>query len=186
MISKELEQAFNKLITFSMSSDESMNPNSRCAVITIALAILVCPENVEYEESYDISIRYENVKIAYSKNPTNTKIKFFPFSVEFNENGKMKEACKLLPNLAVHYSDHTNDLECIKQLRSTFHKAQDNKSKAAVLAIAWAILQRKEKSFSFCVSPGPRSGSWESIQELGVSIQEINDTIVSSTFPNWS
>ena len=180
---EKLDQALNRLLELAVHEDEDLDPNKRCAVITIALAILVCPEKVMLDDLVWLTLKYDCVSFHLLKKNDTAKVVFSNFLVEYDKNKKIVGNIRQLTDLAEKYSDHTNNMKCIKHLKQYLPMANDTPSRAAVLGMAWAILQREPISLSFQVSPGPDAGYWQSIPSMGISIQVDGGKIVSSCFP---
>lgn len=180
---EKLDQTFNRLLELAVHEDEDLDPNKRCAVITIALAILVCPEKVILSNFLWLRLKYDCVEIVLSRKNEDTHVLFSSLLVEYDENKKIVGDIRQLTDLAEKYSDHTNNMKCIKHLKEYLPMAKDTASKAAVLGMAWAILQREEVSVCYHVSPGPDCGNWQTIPSMGISLQIDGGKIVSSSFP---
>jgi hypothetical protein len=191
---QQMENALERLLELAISDDEEMDPNKRCAVITLALAILIEPEKVTIENIFGLKVEYGLVTIRLPKKGSSSFlfsiIKIFNFRSSNSKKYKdaPKETYIVLQDLAESYSDHKRNIESRKHLKKYLPMAHDALAKAAVLGIAWATLQRHEISQWYEVSSGADSGHWIAAKEIGVSLQlQIRgNAIISANYQGLS
>ena len=110
------------------------DPNERCACVTIALALLVCPEKVgvapsEFSEADDLE--YRNVRLALPRaaSPAEGPFAFFD----------PRAAHPRLPNLRESYDDFENNVEA-QELLGYYPFCEGTEARAALLTLAWICL----------------------------------------------
>lgn len=155
------------------------DPNQRCAAITIALALIVCPECTEIREwkkGKRVTAKFDSIEVTF---PWVIKESSFLWVHAVKRGGVANESqYEWLPNLAETYEDHTRDKKCLQDLQGYFPRAKDRVSKASVLGLAWARLQRLDISESYCVT-GLEESSGQFIRcsplNLGIQLAGDND-----------
>jgi hypothetical protein len=110
------------------------DPNERCACVTIALALLVCPERVgvapsEFAEADDLE--YRNVRLALPRaaSPAEGPFAFFD----------PRAAHPRLPNLRESYDDFENNVEA-QELLGYYPLCESPEARAALLTLVWICL----------------------------------------------
>lgn len=166
------------------------DPNQRCAAITIALALLVCPEQVSLSKPRDSRASKANVLAAFYKTvevqlpQKGAKFTNGSFYVKRKGLGWGNDCPSplVLENLAVSYQDAERNKECLTHLRQYFDVNGSQVEKAAVLGLAWYKLQRRymeirqslnllEGYFMSCDDP-----------EFGVCTSDPDDKVVKARF----
>lgn len=117
-----------------LASRPWLNPNERCAAVTVALALLVCPDEVsiaasEFAEADDL--QYRNVKLSLPRDadPLRGGFEFFVWAA----------ARPPLPNLCERYADFENNLEA-QELLGYYPLCGTREARAALLTLAWICL----------------------------------------------
>jgi hypothetical protein len=117
-----------------LASRPWLNPNERCAAVTVALALLVCPDEVsvaasEFAEADDL--QYRNVKLSLPRDadPMRGGFEFFAWAA----------ARPPLPNLCERYADFENNLEA-QELLGYYPLCATREARAALLTLAWVCL----------------------------------------------
>jgi len=140
-----------------LASTRWVDPNERCACVTVALALLVCPEQVsvapsEFADSDDLE--YRNVRLALPRTaePAQGPFDFFAW----------RAARPRLPNLRESYDDFENNLEA-QELLGYYPLCDGTEARAALLTLVWICLVegyrqvRKSVNGTFVLS-SPRYG----------------------------
>ncbi|WP_038483836.1 hypothetical protein [Collimonas arenae] len=183
VLSKEV---FAHLLSIAVSEDDEIDPNKRCIVITLALGMLTDPEKISINLNFGrIDVRYGFIKISLNLN--SHKASFLGSHIFLDENDD-QERYLILPNLAETYADHTRNMKALGHLKSYLPLAAERTIQAAVLGIAWAILQRIVISNTFVVSASDPldGGFWIKVEKLGVSLQIDKNQIVKATYPGMA
>jgi hypothetical protein len=117
-----------------LASRPWLNPNERCAAATVALALLVCPDEVrvaasEFAEADDL--QYRNVKLSLPRDadPLRGGFEFFAWAA----------ARPPLPNLCERYADFENNLEA-QELLGYYPLCATREARAALLTLVWICL----------------------------------------------
>ena len=117
-----------------LASRPWLDPNERCAAVTVALALLVSPDQVsvaasEFAESDDL--QYRNVKLSLPRDadPLRGGFEFFVWAA----------ARPPLPNLCERYADFENNLEA-QELLGYYPLCGTREARAALLTLAWICL----------------------------------------------
>ena len=111
-----------------------VDPNERCACVTIALALLVCPEKVsvaasEFSESDDLEYRNVRLSLPRAAMPAQGPFGFFD----------RRAARPRLPNLRESYDDFENNIEA-QELLGYFPLCEGREARAALLTLVWICL----------------------------------------------
>jgi hypothetical protein len=117
-----------------LASAEWVDPNERCACVTVALALLVCPEKVSVapSEFADVDdLEYRNVRLALGRTATPDQGPFAFFDP--------RAARPRLPNLRESYDDFENNLEA-QELLGYYALCTTPEARAALLTLAWVCL----------------------------------------------
>ncbi|HSD54236.1 MAG TPA: hypothetical protein VLC47_08730 [Burkholderiales bacterium] len=117
-----------------LASARWVDPNERCACVTIALALLVCPENVSVEPSEFAAaddLEYRNVRLSLPRaaQPAQGPFDFFAWGA----------ARPPLPNLRDSYDDFENNLEA-QELLGYYTLCDGPAARAALLTLIWVCL----------------------------------------------
>jgi hypothetical protein len=117
-----------------LASAEWVDPNERCACVTVALALLVCPQKVsvapsEFAEVDDLE--YRNVRLALGRTATPDQGPFTFFDP--------RAARPRLPNLRESYDDFENNIEA-QELLGYYPLCENREARAALLTLAWICL----------------------------------------------
>ena len=150
------ESAMQRALSVALS--DWADPNQRCAAITIAIALIVCPEEVILSKRKGIKVSvvkeveacYKGVEIILPRIGVEAKSWFF-----LNRTlgmGRASPAHLGLENLAVSYLDAERNKGCLAHLREYLDVNGDKIEMAAVLGLAWLLLQRRERSISQLLS----------------------------------
>lgn len=182
--------ALDRALTVALSA--WADPNQRCAAITIALALTVSPDHVQVhqeESDGDVTAKFERIEVDFRKNIEENS--FLWGNAIKHGDGFGTSRYESLPNLAEVYEDHTRNVKCLLDLQRYLPIARDKISKAAVLGLAWARLQRLEISESYRVTGfAESSGHHIHCSSLGVGIrlQRVSDKseIAGAWYPNIS
>lgn len=177
-----LNQILDLALQFSQS--DWVDPNQRAAAITVALALMVCPQSVWFEdEPY-----FERIRVTYLSLNAD-----FPIKVGFEESdlsvGRiLRDECgraffRVLPSLAETYQDHERNMEAKKFLVDYLPKAGTKRDRAALLGIAWAKLQRMKVGYMYRITgEDSDSGDVFTADDIGVSVV-ISKLVVASKYP---
>ena len=146
----------------SIALSEWADPNQRCAAITIALAMLVSPKEVslckpprvQATKATEIEARYKGVEVFLPKVSTVPPNSFFIDRTSGTPFARPASRFARLENLAVTYGDSENNKECLAHLRTYFDPSSNSACQAAVLGIAWLILQRRSREISRLLATG--------------------------------
>lgn len=117
-----------------LASAPWVDPNERCACVTLALALLVCPEKVcviasEFADADDLE--YRNVRLALPRaaSPSEGPFAFFD----------PRAAHPRLPNLRESYDDFENNVEA-QELLGYYPLCDSPEARAALLTLVWICL----------------------------------------------
>lgn len=141
------------------AQDWTLNPNDRCGLLTLCAALLICPQEVRHAFTDDISwfaARNPDVPALRSTSDDEAPPTIEPFYAQFSfeslhgslridEEQQVVEwlAVSHKPDLAVHYSDHENDLFAVRLLRAFLPSHQHNLSKLKLVAMALDSVSRR-------------------------------------------
>lgn len=117
-----------------LAAADGLDPNERCACVTLALALLVCPREVEVEASDFMAcddLRYRNVRMSLPTDAGTALRQPFFFA--------WMAARPRLPNLRETYEDYENNLEA-RELAGYWPLCETHEAKAALLTLAWICL----------------------------------------------
>ena len=158
------------------------DPNQRCAAVTAALAIVVCPDRVKISRWIDgsIQVRFESLHVNLPRTPRAGMLIFSIISSVVDRNGSRHYF--QFKDLAESYDDHRQNMKCMKFLNSYCDMHLERTAMAAVLGLAWAYLQRRDISESFAVG-GDDGGLHFKCDELGIGIRVKSDVIVGARYP---
>jgi hypothetical protein len=149
------------------------DPNKRCAAVTIALALTVCPDRVQLQPAgivHDLTARFESIELCFFGTSEEVDLRWGNAIKHRNACGAIEY--EQLPNLAEVYEDHTRNMDCLRDLREYFPIAHDQVSRAAVLGLAWARLQRLNVSTGYRIDRyGESGGHFIECSQLGVGIR---------------
>ena len=111
-----------------------VDPNERCACVTIALALQVCPEKVsvapsEFSESDDLEYRNVRLSLPRTALPAQGPFAFFD----------RRAARPRLPNLRESYDDFENNVEA-QELLGYYPLCDGTEARAALLTLVWICL----------------------------------------------
>lgn len=117
-----------------LASARWVDPNERCACVTIALALLVCPEDVtvepsEFADADDLEYRNVRLVLPRAAEPARGPFDFFAW----------RAARPPLPNLRDRYDDFENNLEA-QELLGYYPLCEGNEACAALLTLVWICL----------------------------------------------
>lgn len=117
-----------------LASTPWLNPNERCARVTIALALLVCPDEVSVAPSeFDAAddLQYFNVRILLPRNADSPKggFEFFCWAA----------VRPPLPNLGASPEGFENDIEAC-ELLGYYPLCETGEARAALLTLVWICL----------------------------------------------
>ena len=148
----------------SVALSEWADPNQRCGAITIALALIVCPEQVRLQKPRNatafkaghIVAIYESVQLLLSKVGVKAREWFFYDNRMGIDMGRETPCHLNLEDLAVSYADAERNKECLEHLKKYFDVNGNETEKAAVLGLAWLMLQRRDNAISkmLCIQEG--------------------------------
>ena len=168
----------------SVALSDWADPNQRCAAITIALALIVCPEEVSLRKrKEDIWVRkakeieacYKGVDILLPLKGVEAR-SWFSLDRSFGSaTGRASPDHSRLDNLAVSYLDAERNKNCLAHLREYFDVDGSQIEMAAVLGLAWLLLQRRERDIQQMFSVGgDRSGYTKMCNDpmLGIRVQK--------------
>jgi hypothetical protein len=117
-----------------LASSDWVDPNERCACVTVALALLVCPEKVSVapSEFADVDdLEYRNVRLALGRTATPDQGPFAFFD--------RRAARPRLPNLRESYDDFENNVEA-QELLGYYPFCAGTEARAALLTLVWICL----------------------------------------------
>ena len=169
------------------------DPNQRAAATTIALALLVCPQLVqvkydavfrEFEATYldvNVSVPKTFEQVSTRSHTGKGRFVFNILRAWKNEAGEYQWA--LLPDLAESYQDHIRNMKARKFLIENFPKSTSTRDRAAILGLAWAILQRLDVHEGLRVQGHAHNGWFWGSKELKVSVTISLNKVVWSEFP---
>jgi hypothetical protein len=158
-----------------LSTDASLDPNERCAVVTLALALIVCPHEVERNLEYLWTIKYRAIKVTIYSPEQKPSIHFSVWS-SFGNNDS---------SLAQTYGDHENNVASLRFLRA-LKMCTRPEEKAVVYGLAWVCLTSgyRSVSFSFNVSPVESSGEVLENSKYGLYLRRSGSEILEARYTN--
>jgi hypothetical protein len=117
-----------------LASARWVDPNERCACVTLALALLVCPDEVcvspsEFADSDDLEYRNVRLSLPRAADPARGPFDFFA----------RQAARPPLPNLRDSYDDFENNLEA-QELLGYYALCDGTEARAALLTLVWICL----------------------------------------------
>jgi hypothetical protein len=117
-----------------LASTRWVDPNERCACVTVALALLVCPGEVgvapsEFADADDLEYRNVRLSLPRSADPARGPFDFFA----------PQAARPPLPNLRDSYDDFENNLEA-QELLGYYALCDGTEARAALLTLVWICL----------------------------------------------
>lgn len=143
--SEKITMAYKRALCVAQS--DWADPNQRCAAITIALALLIHPNQVLMTDSLPskaIDAKYGVIEVPLWETPSKTN---FRFSIHVRTRSNSGAKHVWLPDLAETYADHIRNVETKEFLdRMLPLTGGVDQVKAAVLGLAWAMLQRESIS----------------------------------------
>ena len=164
----------------SVALSEWADPNQRCAAITIAVALIVCPGDVnlskqkaiKVSESKEIQACYRGVELLLPKKGVETRLWFFLDRCSLGwATGRASPAHLRLDDLAVSYLDAERNKKCLAHLREYLDVNGSQIAMAAVLGLAWLWLQRRERDIRKILSDQSGYTMMCDDPKLGIRVQ---------------
>lgn len=149
-----------------LASQDWLDPNERCAAVTIALALIVSPDEVTISEMIKYlgggwSTQYRNVQLHVPADVSRASVVF----------SRLSPSPPLI-NLAEKYEDHHNNLHA-RDLLKRYRLCSTPDQLAALLALAWVCLVRGYRALDnvFVVRPSAAAGYIIRNSEVGASVR---------------
>lgn len=149
--------AFERAVV--VSQIDSIGPNERCAALTIAMASLACPERVRISIGFaveDIRARFEGIELTLPEQVSGrVRISYLARSAQIDPDSRSYLGCRCL---ATKGAASERNIAVAEFVRTYFPMAHTATAQAAVLGVAWAMLQGIPVEESFIVYDGDLRG----------------------------
>jgi len=146
----------------STAQNHRLNPNGRCAFVTIALALLVCPERVHIDTEFGVKAKYRGIEIKLPEPDSVSAVNFQRVNAV---------------DLAVFYSDCENN-ERAAELLKAYSLCESDEQRKTVLGLAWVCLVKGAGAFAHSF----RGGHVIESKEFGLFLRQLKGRIVEAHF----